>query len=452
MKFTLHVVIEDDEGHREQEDIITLEKSTGAADLAGLSLAESKRILHSLQTRIVQQQADDYTRMHRCCPECQKKRRSKGQTTIHYRTVFGMVSLPNQRLYHCCCSPKTTQTFSVLNDWLPEHHSPELQYLETKWASLMAYGLTVELLKDVLPIHTTLHASTVRNHLQATAKRQDKLVHDQPDYLEGCPREWEQLPKPDKPLTVGIDGGYVRDWHKKHTNFEVIVGKSLSPTHATKRLGFVQTLEDNPRRRVMHVLSKQGMQANQQVTFLSDGADNVRDLQYRMYPESEHVLDWFHLTMKLTVLTQFAKGLTQSDPDTGPTIAKLLQSTKWYVWHGNATRALETLEECDALLWDEELLYNNRKRFEKHVDELMTYIQNNAPLIPNYGEKWRYGETISTGFVESTVNEVVAKRMVKKQQMQWSHAGAHALLQTRTAVLNEELRGQFEAWYPAMAA
>ena len=452
MKFTLHVVIEDDEGHCEQEDIITLEKSTGPAHLAGLSLAESKRVLHSLQTRIIQQQAADYTRTHRCCPECQKKRRRKGQTTIHYRTVFGMVSLPNQRLYHCHCSPNPTQTFSVLNEWLPEHHSPELQYLETKWASLMSYGLTVELLKDILPIHTTLHASTVRNHLHATAKRQDKLVQGQPDYLEDCPREWGQLPKPDKPLTMGIDGGYVRDWHQKHTNFEVIVGKAFSTTQASKRLGFVQTLEANPRRRVMHVLSKQGMQANQQITFLSDGADHVRDLQYRMYPESEHVLDWFHLTMKLTVLHQFTKGLIQSDPDTGRMIAKLLQRTKWYVWHGNSARAFETLEECDALLWDEELRYTNRKRFEKHVDELMTYIQNNAPLIPNYGEKWRYGETISTAFVESTVNEVVAKRMVKKQQMQWSHAGAHAVLQTRTAVLNEELRSHFEAWYPAMAA
>lgn len=41
----------------------------------------------------------------------------------------------------------------------------------------------------------------------------------------------------------------------------------------------------------MHFLTEQGMQANQQITFLSDGADNLRDLQYRMYPESEHVLD-----------------------------------------------------------------------------------------------------------------------------------------------------------------
>ncbi len=57
-----------------------------------------------------------------------------------------------------------------------------------------------------------------------------------------------------------------------------------------------------------------------------------------------------------------------------------------------------------------------------------TYIRNNRHLIPNYGEKWRYGETISTSFVESTINKVIAKRMVKKQQMQWTHEGAHYLL------------------------
>ncbi len=69
-------------------------------------------------------------------------------------------------------------------------------------------------------------------------------------------------------------------------------------------------------------------------------------------------------------------------------------------------------------------------------------------MIPNYGEMYRYGETITTAFVESTINEVVAKRMIKKQQMQWTHQGAHYLLQTRTAVLNGELAGHFERWYP----
>ncbi len=40
--------------------------------------------------------------------------------------------------------------------------------------------------------------------------------------------------------------------------------------------------------------------------------------------------------------------------------------------------------------------------------------------------------------------------MVKKQQMQWTHKGAHLLLQTRTAVLNGELKGYFERWYSGL--
>jgi hypothetical protein len=48
-------------------------------------------------------------------------------------------------------------------------------------------------------------------------------------------------------------------------------------------------------------------------------------------------------------------------------------------------------------------------------------------VIPNDGERYHHGEAIATGFVESTVNEVVSKRFCKKQQMQWSKAGAHLL-------------------------
>jgi hypothetical protein len=63
---------------------------------------------------------------------------------------------------------------------------------------------------------------------------------------------------------------------------------------------------------------------------------------------------------------------------------------------------------------------------------------------PNYGEK------ISTAFVESTINWVVSKRMVKKQQMRWTKRGAHLLLQARTETLNGELRDTFCRWYPGM--
>ncbi len=108
----------------------------------------------------------------------------------------------------------------------------------------------------------------------------------------------------------------------------MVVTKSFSKTEAPKRLGFVQKLDKQPERRLMRILQVQGLQANQQITFLSDGADNVRELQYLMHHDSEHVLDWFHITMRLTVLNQFAKGTCRADPEFGNKLLKLLSSTK----------------------------------------------------------------------------------------------------------------------------
>ncbi len=80
--------------------------------------------------------------------------------------------------------------------------------------------------------------------------------------------------------------------------------------------------------------------------------------------------------------------------------------------------------------------------------EFGTYIGNNRESIPNFGEGYRQGETISTAFVESTINQVVSRRFVKKMQMHWTLRGAHLLLQTRTKVLNNELEELFRRWYP----
>lgn len=84
----------------------------------------------------------------------------------------------------------------------------------------------------------------------------------------------------------------------------------------------------------------------------------------------------------------------------------------------------------------------------KYVQELATYITNNASCIVNYGEHYHHGERISTAFVESTINQVVSKRMVKQQQMQWTPEGAHLLLQVRVQVINEDWEAGFRHWYP----
>lgn len=448
MQFTLQLVLRDEQGDTRTEDVFELNRPVEGPCSIGLSLQESKTLLKSLQKYIVQHQAAQYTYAHRACTCCRKLRRIKGNHTLHYRTLFGIVPMQSLRVFRCACEHEISRTVSPLTEWITEHNSSELQYIETKWASLMSYGVTAELLKDVLPVGETLNAATVRHHLQRVAQRQDSERAGRPDTLTGCPHLWGQLPKPGKPMVVGIDGGYLRNWHDRKKNFEIIAGEAFSKTVQAKRFGLVQQCDDNPRRRLLAVLQTQGMQANQQITFLSDGADNVRNLQQFLYPESENLLDWFHVTVGLTVLNQFALGVQSVAPEAGATISKHLDSAKWYLWHGNGIKALDQLNDCYGLLEDETLQYGKRRKFMRYVNEMVVYISNNQHMIPNYGEKYRCGETITTAFVESTINEVVAKRMAKKQQMQWSHQGAHCLLQTRTAVLNGYLQTTFERWYP----
>src|SRR5664280_1760498 len=102
------------------------------------------------------------------------------------------------------------------------------------------------------------------------------------------------------------------------------------------------------KRRLFELLAAQGMLANQQVTFLTDGADDVRDLPLYLNPQAEHLLDWFHVTMRLTVLTQLAKGLRAPPPAaSADSVAAQLARLKWFCWHGNVFRALQTVEDLE---------------------------------------------------------------------------------------------------------
>lgn len=80
--------------------------------------------------------------------------------------------------------------------------------------------------------------------------------------------------------------------------------------------------------------------------------------------------------------------------------------------------------------------------------DTLHYILDNSTSIVNYGARYRKGERISTGYVESTVNQLVSKRMIKKQQMRWTPDGAQRLLQVRSAVLNGDFDLHFRSWHP----
>lgn len=68
------------------------------------------------------------------------------------------------------------------------------------------------------------------------------------------------------------------------------------------------------------------------------------------------------------------------------------------------------------------------------VHEFEMDAQDNHLFILDLGERDRQGNRISTAFVESIVNQVISKRFVKTQQIQWTPEGARLLLQTQTRI------------------
>jgi len=458
MRVRVQVVIESDDNDDRPpavHEVAQFERADARIDTLGLQLAEAKDLLQKVQEVVVGEQVRTCLAEQVACPECGRARRHKDADTIVVRTLFGTLHLRSPRWWQCSCQPQSTRTFSPLAALLPERTTPEL-YLESKFAGLVSYGLSAKLLAETLPLGRPLHAIAVRLHAQATADRLDnELGPERPMFIDGCQRDWDELPRPDLPLTVGLDGGYVHSSQQRSRRdgwFEVIAGKSMPAEGPGKCFGFVQTYDRNSKRRLFEVLRSQGMQPNQQVTFVTDGGDDVRELPLYLNPQAEHLLDWFHITMRLTVMSQLAKGLrSRENPNLAAELADELDQLKWYLWHGNVFLALRTVDWLQLDV-DNEAGSPEQRKLSKAVAEFGGYIRANAAWIPNYGDRFRNAEAISSAFVESAVNQVVSKRMVKKQQMRWTPRGAHLLLQVRTRVLNDDLAADFKRWYPAFVA
>jgi len=84
----------------------------------------------------------------------------------------------------------------------------------------------------------------------------------------------------------------------------------------------------------------------------------------------------------------------------------------------------------------------------RHINDLIEYLDANRLALVNYGRRRHDQLPISTAFVESAVNEILSKRMIKKQQMRWNRWTVQAFLDVRVAVLNKTLAGSFRRLYP----
>lgn len=171
MSIRVEVVCEDAYGDEQRQQVLSIDRAELAMETLGMNLNEGKTLLAGVQDFVVAQQVHGDLERHRVCAHCGRRYTSKDSGSTPVNTVFGRVQVPNPRWNQCACQSEGPKTFRPMRTWLNGQTSPEMLYLETKWASLIPFAKVVELLKDVLPVAEAVNQETVRAQVYATAER-----------------------------------------------------------------------------------------------------------------------------------------------------------------------------------------------------------------------------------------------------------------------------------------
>ena len=442
----MKLVAERPSGVTTETDLACIERDEQAtlADL-GLSLAEAKQVTAALQAEIVPAQMTALGECSRACVACGRRLASKGCSEARFRSLFGDVPVRVRRLLVCPCgSEGEAKSVAVLDFGRGAAVAPELAYVTARYAALVPFGKAAALISELLPVSGTQHASTVRNR---TLRVGTEVVQ-----AHAAASASEPAAPASGSVVVGIDGGYVRHRHRaERRRFEVVAGKVIHADGAQHRFAFTRTGATTTTKAFQQALAASGVDANTPATVLCDGDAGLWQLQRKVLPGATVVLDWWHAAVRFEHALQAARslGTDTADASLADTAVRGLERAKWRLWHGRWPGCRRRL--AALCRWAERRSVRDVAGIDKlrqHAGDLLSYLERNEAALVHYAARRRRGEPIATSFVESAVDEIIAWRMCKTQQMRWSRATVQPFLDVRSAVLNDTLEDAFRRRHP----
>jgi hypothetical protein len=212
MRFIVQVRIEPDTNTQSDViDVAVIERDVLSPATLGLSIEDAKGLLAGVQTVVATEHCAAALAAVEHCEDCGRRFAHKDTRHLQVRTLYGMVTVTNPRWWTCICTNEKRAAFTPLAALLPERFTPELGLVEAKLAAHMAFSAAGKLLGELLPVGRVVHGNEARRHVHRIGARLDAELDagDEYAYMDGSGHALRALPKPDMPLVVNIDGGYV---------------------------------------------------------------------------------------------------------------------------------------------------------------------------------------------------------------------------------------------------
>jgi len=416
-----------------------------APRMIGLTLEEGKHLLAALQVHLVQAQAEDHSCRRRRCQRCGAQRPLKDQRPRRLVSLFGAVEVRAPRFTPCRCAVTCRRTLNPVAEIMPDRCTPEYEQTVAKMGSLLPYRRARTLLAEFLPLGKPQTVETTRQRTLRVGARLEQ---------EAVTRAGARPGMAAKSIALSIDGGHVRAARQyQGRSFEVLLAQISNDDGKQVVFASVPAEADRQREQLRGVLHGLGATPTTPITILSDGAEGPRSLgEAASLGPTRHVLDWFHLSMRIQHVAQTAKGWPDASAGDGRTgaglyraagLADAIERIRWRLWHGQVKRALdligETLVMLDTIAAASLPATTAATKVARGLRALETYVSGQSELIIDYAAARRRHEPISTATTESTVQWLLHRRMNAQQQMRWSPRGAHLMLKLRTAVMNGTL-------------
>ncbi|MBM2324373.1 MULTISPECIES: ISKra4 family transposase [Roseobacteraceae] len=410
------------------------------SEALGLLLSDAKAIISQIQRAILTDQLEEVVAVNRTCSACGSTKSIHDYRTRVFDTAFGRFRHQVPRLKQCKCGVaagyKCRGEQSPVAKIFPDRATPELCRLQTELGSRHSFREAARIMETFLPCAKQIN-TTVRNRLGRVAQ---SFIDREPAQISVD--EDAQSP----PLTVFLDGAHIRcrpEYQKRH--LDVVVGKVESP-NMCRRFGLVAQAGPSPSGQLRQDLLALGWDGQRPVTVISDGEPALPNLiRAAVDGRVRHILDWWHISMRVQHIENAVKGLLQTESFTGfPELFKRPAETlRWCLWHGKimtaGTRLKLLMIDSGRVTTEDAAVRAAAARVEARCRELYTYLGNNWDALTNYGWRHRNGFSISSSRAEGCVDDIGNARMGKSRRMRWSPRGAHNVAVTRAAVLDGRL-------------
>lgn len=411
--------------------------SACSPETLGLTLKDAGDILAGLQDHLVRAQTEEYCQYRRRCARCGGRLPLKDRRPRRLRSLFGVVEVRAPRFAPCPCSENRRRTLAPVTEIMPDRCTPEYERTLAEMGAMLPYRRARRLLEKTFPLGEPPTLETIR--------RRTLRVGGRLECQAAAPRSKPAAQA--EAITLAIDSGHVRSVRTYQVrSFEIFVAQVSNDNGKHVVFASVPAEAYHQAQQLRGVLHELGATSTTPVTILSDGAEGPRGLgQTASLGPTHHVLDWFHLAMRIQHVAQTAKGwpdATAEDRDEGARLFDVVEEhIRWRLWHGQVQRALDlvgkTVAPLEAAASDKTSpMAVPAAKVSNALRTLETYVAGHAEIIIDYAEARRSDEPISTATTESTVQWLLHRRMNGNQQMRWSPCGAHLMLKVRTAVIN----------------